>query len=113
MLSMQEWQGCQHPRSALFAAFTIASQRSVVMSPCHRAIFGLAFTDGRAFASTIPLSRMTSDKYASCTLRKSSEAGYGGRRLNSERRSLRCCISSSGIEMSAYWGISRCISRIR
>ncbi len=37
-LSMHPWQGTKHLSMPLFAALTIAPQRSVVMSPFHRAM---------------------------------------------------------------------------
>ena len=100
ILSIQEWQGCQHPRSALLAALTMASQRSVVISPCQSVILGSSSDTGRLSASTIPLLRTSSDRYSSCTFKNSCEAGYGGRTLNSERRRFHCSFSVTGILIS-------------
>ena len=71
MLSMQVWRGRKQPSNALFAAFTIASTFSVVISPCHKTIRGSPGIEGNSSLSMIPRMSRSVCKYLSCILKKS------------------------------------------
>lgn len=103
-LSMQEWQGWKHPSIPLFAAFTMEPHLRVVMSPLQR--YSSSFIGSRPSMSVIPFTSVSLLRYASWMLRNSALIGSGGRTFISDRRSLRCSVSSAGMPIPAYLGLS-------
>lgn len=101
---MQEWQGWKQPSIPLLAALTMDPHLRVVMSPFQR--YRLSFTGSRSSMSVIPLASVSLLRYASCMLRKSAPTGSGGRTFISDRSSLLCSVSSSGMPIPAYRGLS-------
>ena len=83
------------------------------MSPRHNTSRGSLAEDGSVSLSVIPFLFTSSLRYSSCTLRKSSPAGRGGRIFIRLRSRFFCLSSSSGIFMSLYCGSSDSSSFIR
>ena len=99
-LSMQVCIGIKHPSICEFAALTMASTASRVISPCQTEITP-SFT-GISSNVTIPFSRMRSCKYSSCTASTESSILPGIRIFIRERR--RCLLPSvsPGVCKSIY-----------
>ena len=94
-LSMQWWPGTQQPRSWLFAAFTMASTASVVMSPRQRRRRGL-LGDGAASSSVLmPASAIIPCSSSSCVESHPVAAGVGGRVFTSARNAPHSSSASS------------------
>lgn len=76
----------------------------VVMSPLQR--YRSSLTGSRSSMSVIPLASVSLLRYASWMLRNSVLTGSGGRTFISDRSSLRCSVSSVGMPIPAYLGLS-------
>ena len=95
-LSMQRCPGIQQPRSALFAALTMASQRRAVMSPRQMLRRGSEAVRASSSASVMPGSATMSWRTRSCTFRNSGEAGFGSRVFTSARNCSHCSMNQRG-----------------
>ena len=95
-LSMHRCPGIQQPRSALFAALTMASQRSAVMSPRQMLRRGSEAMRASSSASVMPGSATISWSTRSCTFRNSGEAGFGSRVFTSARNCSHCSMNQRG-----------------
>ena len=110
-LSMQWCPGTQQPRSALFAALTMASASSVVMSPRHTESRASAGVGVSSAARAMPACAMRPRSNRSCTARNRPSAGRGSRVLTSARNSANA--SSKGRPSAGACARPRSSSRYR